>query len=138
MAGENYARQEDMDAILAMNSIAVVGLSSEPFRPSYGVARYMQHAGYDIFPVNPNEVEVLGKPAFASLRELPVPPDVVDVFRRPEFVDAVVDDAIASGAKALWLQQGVVNVAAARRAREAGLLVVMDRCIMVEHANRDR
>ena len=133
---ENFADQSDIDAILKMKRIAVVGLSSNPSRESYGVARYLQRHGYEIIPVNPNETEVLGVPAHASLRDLPEPPEVVDVFRRAEYVGAVVDDAIAAGAKAVWIQLGIINYEAARKAREAGLLVVMDRCIMVEHARR--
>jgi len=130
---ENFADRADIDAILRMKRIAVVGLSSDPGRESYGVARYMQAQGYEITPVNPKETEVLGRRAYASLRDLAEPPEVVDVFRRPEFVPQVVDEAIAAGAKAIWLQLGVVDYEAARRAREAGLIVVMDKCIMVEH-----
>jgi len=135
---EKFAEQADIDAILNMRRVAVVGLSSDPWRESYGVSRYMQSQGYDITPVNPNETEVLGVQAQASLRDLPVPPEVVNVFRRPEFVSDVVDEAIAVGAKAIWLQLGVIDYGAARRARDAGLLVVMDRCIMVEHRARGR
>jgi uncharacterized protein len=135
---ENFARAEDIDAILQMRRIAVVGLSSDPYRDSYGVARYMLRQGYEILPVNPNETEVLGLRAYPNLQALPEPPEVVDVFRRPEFVAQVVEDAIEVGAKAIWLQFGVIDVEAARRAREAGLLVVMDRCIKVEHARKGR
>lgn len=133
---EDYARPEDIEAILAMSRIAVVGLSSDPYKPSNGVARYLQRAGYEITPVNPTEREVLGQRAYAGLQDLPEPPEVVDVFRRPEFVDEVVDDAIAAGAKAIWIQSGIINYAAARKAREAGLITVMDRCLMVEHRVR--
>lgn len=133
---ENFARTEDIDAILAMRRIAVVGLSSNPSRDSYGVARYLKNHGYEILPVNPNETEILGVPSYKSLADLPEPPEVVDVFRRPEFVSAIVDEAIAVGAKAVWLQLDVVDYEAARRAREAGLVVVMDRCLKVEHARR--
>jgi predicted CoA-binding protein len=100
------------------------------------VARYLQRQGYRIIPVNPNEREVLGERAYPSLRAVPVPVDVVDVFRRPEYVPEVVDDAIAIGAPVLWLQQGVIHPQAAQRAQAAGLAVVMDRCIKVEHAYR--
>jgi predicted CoA-binding protein len=128
-----FAEPEDIEAILGMKRIAVVGLSSDPGRPSYGVASYLKRAGYEIIPVNPSEKEVLGEKAYASLADLPEPPEVVDIFRRPEFVGEVVEDAIRVGAKAVWIQSGIINPEAARRAREAGLHVVMDRCIMVEH-----
>src|SRR5437868_1490498 len=116
------------------HTIAVVGLSSDPRRPSHGVARYLQRAGYRIIPVNPNVDRVLGEVAYPSLLEVPESIDVVDVFRRSEFVGPVVDDAIAVKARALWLQDGVVDEAAARRARTAGLDVVMDDCMMRRHA----
>jgi predicted CoA-binding protein len=133
---ESFARAGDIDKILDMKRIAVVGLSSDPGKPSYGVARYLQRQGYDITPVNPKEQEVLGEKSYASLREMPEPPEVVDVFRRPEFLDDIVEEAIEVGAKAVWIQLGIINESAARRAREAGLVVVMDRCIMVEHGQR--
>lgn len=107
-------------------------------RPSYGVAEYMQRVGYKIIPVNPNETEVLGQRSFARLEDIRERVDIVDVFRRPEFVPAVVASAIAIGAKALWLQEGVIHEVAAQRARDAGLFVVMDRCILKEHAKRFR
>ena len=116
------------------HTIAVVGLSANPQRPSHGVARYLQRAGYRIIPVNPNVAEVLGERAYATLSELPGPVDVVEVFRRSEFAGAIVDDAIAVGAGAVWLQDGVVDEAAAARARAAGLDVVMDDCMMRRHA----
>jgi len=115
-------------------TIAVVGLSSKPHRPSFGVAQYLQEAGYRILPVNPREREVLGVPAVASLRDLAEPVDVVDVFRRSSEVGPVADDAIAIGAKVLWLQDGVIDPDAARRAHAAGLKVVMDRCMLRDHA----
>ncbi len=128
-----------IEKILAeCKTIAVVGLSSDPSRPSYGVARYMQQHGYRIIPVNPNESAVLGERAYASLSEVPEEVDLVDVFRRSEQAGAVVDEAIQLGAKAVWLQEGVIDAAAAQRAVEAGLLVVMDRCILKEHARRSR
>jgi predicted CoA-binding protein len=114
-------------------TIAVVGLSPDEARDSHQVAAYMQRHGYRVIPVNPNVIEVLGERAYASLREVPLPIDLIDVFRRPEFVPAIVEDAIAVQAPALWLQLGVVHEAAARRARQAGIEVVMDRCLMVEH-----
>ena len=119
-------------------TIAVVGLSSNPIRPSYGVARYMQQHGYRIIPVNPNETEVLGAKAYATLRDVPGPLELVDIFRRSEDAGAIVDEAIALGAKAVWLQEGVIDEAAAQRALDAGLLVVMDRCILKEHMWQER
>ncbi len=133
---ETFTDAKDVEAILGMKRIAIVGLSSDPARPSYGVARYLQRAGYEIIPINPSEKEVLGVKAYASLADLPEPPDVVDVFRRAEFVGAVVEEAIKIGAKGVWIQLGIITPEAARRAREAGLHVVMDRCIKIEHAMR--
>ena len=115
------------------HTIAVVGLSSSKFRASYGVSQYMQSAGYRIIPVNPNEKEVLGEEAYARLEDVPGKIDIVDIFRRPEFVGEIVDAAIRVGARAIWMQDGVADEAAARRAREAGLFVVMDDCILREH-----
>ena len=127
-------RADPADKILrSARTIAVVGLSTNPRRPSYGVARYLQRAGYRIIPVNPNVSEVLGERAYATLSELPGPVDVVEVFRRSEFAGAIVDEAIAIGAGAVWLQDGVVDEAAAERARAAGLDVVMDDCMMRRH-----
>ena len=117
-------------------TIAVVGLSSNPLRPSYVVARYMQQRGYRIIPVNPNESEVLGEKSFASLAEVPEKFDLVNIFRRSEEAGHHVDEAIRAGVKAVWLQEGVLDEAAARRAMDAGLLVVMDRCILKEHLRR--
>jgi predicted CoA-binding protein len=116
--------------------IAVVGLSSRHSRPSYGVARYLQSAGYRIIPVNPNETEVLGERAYARLEEVPEKIDMVDIFRRSEFVPDIVESAIRIGAHALWMQEGVIHNDAAERARRAGLIVVMDRCIMKDHHAR--
>jgi len=117
-------------------TIAVVGLSSKRYRPSYGVAAYMQSAGYRIIPVNPNETEVLGEKCYARLEDIPEKIDIVDIFRRSELVPEVVESAIRIGAKTVWMQEGVVNEEAARRAREAGLEVVMDLCILKEHRER--
>ena len=114
-------------------TIAVVGLSSNKFRPSYGVTQYMQSAGYKIIPVNPNEREVLGEKAYARLEDVPEKIDIVDIFRRSEFVPEIVGAAIRVGARAIWMQEGVADEAAARRAREAGLFVIMDSCIFMEH-----
>jgi len=113
--------------------IAVVGLSSDDMRPSYGVAEYMQRAGYRIIPVNPNETEVLGEKAYARLEDVPEKIDIVNIFRRSQFVRGVVDAAIRVGAKAIWMQEGVVDEEAAEHARAAGLDVVMDRCILKDH-----
>jgi predicted CoA-binding protein len=117
------------------HTIAVVGLSPNSWRPSHGVARYLQRAGYRIIPVNPNIREALGERAYPTLRDVPEPIDVVDVFRRSELVGPIVDDAIAIKAGAVWLQDGVIDAAAAARARAAGLDVVMDDCMMRRHAD---
>lgn len=114
-------------------TVAVVGLSSRPERPSYRVACYLKEQGYRIIPVNPREKEVLGEKAYPDLCSIPEPVEVVDIFRRPRDVPRVVAEAIYIGAKAVWMQSGIVHEAAARRARAAGLKVVMDRCMMVEH-----
>jgi len=119
-------------------TIAVVGLSSKKARPSHGVTDYMQHAGYRIIPANPNETEVLGEKAYPDLDSVPEKIDIVDIFRRSEFVPDIVDAAIRIGARAVWMQEGVVDVEAAARARKAGLIVVMDRCILKEHRKRFR
>ena len=114
-------------------TIAVVGLSSKRFRPSHGVAEYMQHAGYRIIPVNPLETRILGEPCYPDLDSVPGPIDIVDIFRRSEFVPEIVEAAIRKGAKAIWMQEGVIHEAAARRAEQAGLMVIMDRCILKDH-----
>lgn len=114
-------------------TIAVVGLSSKPMRPSNGVAAYLQQHGYRIIPVNPQETSVLGEKAYATLADVPEPIDIVDVFRRSDAVPAIVEEAIKVGVKYLWLQEDVVHEAAADRARGAGMKVVMDRCILKEH-----
>lgn len=113
--------------------IAVVGLSPNSTRPSHGVARALQGFSYKIIPVRPATAEVLGEKAYPDLRSLPGPVDLVDVFRAPQYVDAIVDDCIAIRAPALWLQEGMVDEAAAERARQAGMFVVMDRCIYKEY-----
>lgn len=124
------------DLLARSKVIAVVGLSSKPHRPSHGVARYLQSVGYRVVPVNPNEKEVLGEKSYSRLEDVPVQVDIVDVFRRSEFVPAVVEAAIAIGARAVWMQEGVIHEQAAARARAAGLEVVMDRCTLKEHAKR--
>ena len=115
------------------HTIAVVGLSAKRYRPSYGVAEYMKKAGYRIIPVNPEEHEVLGEKCYADLDSVPGPVDIVDIFRRSEFVPEIVEAAIRKGARVIWMQEGVFHEEAARRAEAAGLIVVMDRCILKDH-----
>lgn len=130
-----FADKEIIKKILdECRTIAVVGLSSNLMRPSNGVATYMKKNGYKIIPVNPNEREVLGEKAFMSLSAIDEKIDLVDIFRRSEDAGAVVDEAIKIGAKAVWLQEGVIDEAAAQRAEDAGLLVVMDRCWLKDYA----
>ena len=114
-------------------TIAVVGLSGKRYRPSYGVAEYLKRVGYRIIPVNPQETEVLGERAYPDLDSIPEPVDIVDIFRRSEFVPEIVEAAIRIGAKVIWMQEDVCHEAAAARAEEAGLAVVMDRCILKDH-----
>lgn len=121
------------DILRSAKTIAVVGLSSRKFRVSYGVSSYMQSVGYRIIPVNPNETSVFGEKAYATLEDVPEKIDIVDVFRRSEFVPDIVDSAIRVGAKAVWMQEGVIHEEAAAKAKAAGLFVVMDRCILKEH-----
>jgi hypothetical protein len=120
----------------ATKTIAVVGLSSNPMRASHDVAAYLKAAGYRIIPVNPNETEVLGEKAYARLEDIPEPVDIVDVFRRAEELPAVANSAIAIKAKVLWMQLGIENAAAAEKARAAGLVVVENACLLVEHKQR--
>jgi len=127
---------EIRELLIKSKTIAVIGLSSDPLRPSYGVSQYMQHKGYRIIPVNPNEKTVLGEKSCASLAEVPERIDLVDVFRRPEFLPEIVDEAIRLKIPAIWLQEGVVHQAAANKARDAGIFVVMDKCILKEHRAR--
>lgn len=116
-------------------NVAVVGLSDSPYRTSHAIASVLQRAGYRIFPVNPNLTgPVLGEEPYATVEEIPEPIDIVDVFRRSEKVAPVAEDAVAAGAKVLWMQSGVINAEAAEYAAEHGLTVVMDRCIKVDHA----
>ena len=117
-------------------TIAVVGLSSNPGRASNGVAGYMRRQGYKVIPVNPNEEQVFGEKSYEKLADVPVKIDLVDIFRRSEEAGHAVDEAIAVGAKAVWLQEGVIDDEAAQRALDAGLLVVMDRCWLKEHVRR--
>lgn len=126
----------EIKEILAQTqTIAVVGLSPKENRPSNDVARYLQKAGYTIIPVNPGQSEILGEKCYQSLLEIPEEIDIVDIFRRPEDVGPVVDQAIKIGAKVVWMQEGIVNEEAAAIARAAGLTVIMDRCLKVDHAN---
>ncbi len=125
----NPTQEQIRDLLKRVRSIAVVGLSPRPNRPSHQVAAQMQRFGYRIIPVRPAVNTVLGEKAYASLGDVPEKVDLVDVFRAPEHVDAIVDRCIALSLRALWLQDGVVNIPAARRAREAGMIVVMDRCV---------
>ena len=125
----NPSHDEIRALLKSVRTIAVVGLSDNPARPSYGVASAMQGLGYRIVPVRPAQTEVLGEKAYAQLTDLPEVPDLVDVFRNPDAVDGIVDQCIAIGAKRLWLQEGVINEPAAVRARAAGITVIMDRCV---------
>src|SRR5213596_539943 len=127
-----------LELLKKYKTIAVVGLSSNPMRPSHGVTEYMQGAGYRIIPVNPNETEVLGEKSYARLEDVPEDVDVVNVFRRAEEVPPVVESAIRVGAKVVWMQLGIENEEAAEKARAAGLVVIEDACILVEHRRRAR
>jgi len=124
------------DLLAAAKTIAVVGLSDNPLRPSHGVSAYMQAQGYRIIPVNPGIREALGEEAYSSLLDVPDKIDIVNVFRRPEFVDEIVDQAIQLKIPAIWMQEEVINEFAAARARKAGLFVAMDLCILKEHKAR--
>ena len=126
------------DLLQRSKTIAVVGLSSNPLRPSHGVSAYIQSHGYRIIPVNPNITECLGEKAYPSLLDVPLKVDIVDVFRRSEFVEEVVDQAIQLRVPAVWMQEDVINENAAAKARQAGIFVVMDRCILKEHRARFR
>jgi predicted CoA-binding protein len=126
------------DILKSTRTIAVVGISSNPMRPSNGVAEYLKRAGYRIIPVNPNETEVLGEKCYARLEDVPEKIDLVDIFRRSEYVPDIVESAIRVGARTVWMQEGVIHEAAAERARQAGLDVVMDRCTLKEHRKLTR
>jgi predicted CoA-binding protein len=127
-----------MELMRDAKTIAVVGVSADPKRDSHDVARYLMDHGYHVYLVNPTEQEVLGEHVYATVSDLPEPVDIVDIFRRPEFVGPIVDDAIAAGAKTVWMQLGIVNEEAAVSARDAGLEVVMNRCTKIEHARLRR
>jgi predicted CoA-binding protein len=120
------------DILATAKTVAVVGLSHKRYRASYGVSEMLQSSGYRIFPVNPNEAEVLGEKCYARLEDIPAKIDIVDIFRRSEFVPEIVDAAIRVGARAIWMQEGVEDKASAERARHAGLFVIMDNCIAKE------
>jgi len=124
------------ELLKSAKTIAVVGLSDNPARTSYGVSAYMQSQGYRIVPVNPAISEALGEKAYPTLSEVPEKVDIVNVFRRSEYVPEVVDEAIRLGVPAIWMQEGVVHEEAAEKARQAGIFVVMNRCILKEHAKR--
>jgi predicted CoA-binding protein len=131
---QQRATADEIQSILATaRVIAVIGLSDKPARDSHRVAAYLQQHGYRIIPVNPNVSEVLGEKAYPRLTDVPSPVDVVDIFRRPEAVPEIVDDAIRIGAKAVWMQDGIVHNSAAAKARAAGLRVVMNQCMLREH-----
>ncbi len=119
-------------------TVAVVGISSRPHRPSYGVAEYLQSVGYRVIPVNPAETEVLGQKCYARLEDIPERVDIVDVFRRSEFVPEIVEAAIRIGARGVWMQEGVMHDEAAERGRGAGLVVIVNKCILKEHIKRFR
>lgn len=125
--------QDIRDLLTSARTIAVVGLSGNPSRDSYRVSNYMMRRGYTIIPINPGIVQALGAQAYPDLKSVPVPIDIVDIFRRPDFVPEIVDAAIAIKAKAVWMQLGVGHQEAAQRASDAGLQVVVDRCILIEH-----
>lgn len=133
MAFANPGADEMRDLLKRVKTIAVVGLSPKADRPSYGVARALQRWGYKIVPVRPATAEVLGEKAYASLRDIPFPVDLVDVFRAAEHIPAVVEECLAIGAPALWIQEDIVHEAAAEKARTAGMTVVMDRCIYKDY-----
>src|ERR1700734_3268534 len=119
-------------------TIAVIGLSEDPTKPSHYVYAYMQQHGYKIYPINPALTEVLGEKSYTSLTDLPIKPDVVNVFRLPKFIPAIVEEMITLGLKNIWIQQGIINLEAATRAEANGINVVMDRCVMVEHRHNLR
>lgn len=121
------------DILRSSHTVACVGVSSNPAKPSYGIFQYLAEAGYHMIPVNPTTPEIMGRPTYADVASIPEKVDVVQVFRKPEDVPAVVEDAIKAGAKVVWMQEGIVNEEAARRAEQAGLQVVMDRCMMQTH-----
>jgi len=139
---DNWPHSNDAIADILQNykTIVVVGLSSSPRRPSFGVTQYMQSAGYRIIPVNPNETEVLGEKSYSRLEDVPKSHriEIVDIFRRPKHIPPIVDSAISIGAKVIWMQLGIENPTAAAKARAAGLFIVEDACLLIEHRLRHR
>jgi predicted CoA-binding protein len=133
-AFENPGVEERCALLRRVKTIAVIGLSPNPSRPSYGVSQAMRGYGYTIIPVHPSAREVLGARAYPALAAVPIPIDLVNVFRRPEYLDGIVDECLALGLKNLWIQEGIVNEPAALRAVKAGMMVVMDRCIYRDYA----
>jgi uncharacterized protein len=139
MICQPLAQQDPISALLKQaKCIAVVGLSANPLRPSHGVSAYMQSQGYRIIPVNPQIESCLGEKSYASLLDVPQKIDIVNIFRRPEFVEEIVDQAIRLKIPAIWMQEGVIHGTAAEKARRNGIFVVMDRCILKEHRARFR
>jgi predicted CoA-binding protein len=126
--------QQHLRILRDYKRIAMVGLSANPYRPSHFAALYMLAAGYAVIPVNPREKQILGRQCYSSLADIPLPVEIVDIFREPSAVPAIVEEAIAVGAKVIWMQLGVIHEQAAERALQAGLEVVMDRCVKIEHA----
>ena len=135
---ESAAVDPASEILKTSRTIAVVGLSSRRHRPSYGVAQYLQSVGYRIIPVNPTETEILGERSYARLEDIPEHVDIVDIFRRSEFVPEIVESAIRVGARGVWMQESVTHAEAAERARRAGLFVIMNTCILKEHIKRFR
>jgi predicted CoA-binding protein len=134
MSHPNPSDDQLRQLLTSASTIAMVGASGNPDRESHGIMQKLQSVGYKVIPVNPRESEILGERAYPSLKDVPIPIDIVDVFRKPEDTPAIADEAIAVGAKALWLQTGIANDDAAARAEAAGLTVVMDTCIGATHA----
>lgn len=134
MSGETVSPEEIKAILRSYKVVAVVGLSPKPERPSFRVAKYLKDHGYRIVPVNPGQKEILGEKCYPSLKDIPFPIEVVDIFRSVDAIPGIVAEAIAVGAKVVWMQQGLVEPEAARKARDAGLQVVMDRCMKVEHS----
>jgi uncharacterized protein len=134
MASQNPSDEQLRDLLTGARTIAIIGASSNPERPSHGIMKKLLSVGYHVIPVNPRETSVLGQKAYATLAEIPEKVDIVDVFRRAEETPPIADEAVAIGARALWLQLGIANEDAAARARKGGLMVVMDNCIGVTHS----